>query len=227
MQHTSNRNDRLFLGNAMSKQYVGKVKVKDDDDEDDLKKNNILCNIVATSTTTKTYNVFLNEAIGESYYYNNLLDLLHNAKEDDVINVHFNNGGGYVTTACQLIAAFLKTAAHTVGHLDAPASSAASMIFLSMSEYKISSFAEMLCHYYSSGLYGKGNEIESMSDFQKKHMRSIFNTVYEGFLSKDELEQMFEGKDFIFNGTEIKRRLDIKNLILAKKYKTIKKGLKK
>ena len=221
MRQLKQKNSRIYLADSPppdNKRNMNKGSQEDADD-DPMKKNNLLCNIVVTNTTIKSYNVFLNESIGEAWCYNNLLDLLHNAKDDDVIDVHFNNGGGYIHVACQLVAAFLKTKAHTIGHLDASASSAASLIFLSMKEYNISSFADMLCHYYTSFLYGKGNEIEQMSDFQKKHLRSIFTTMYEGFLTTDELERMFKGEDFLFNGTEIKRRLDRRNNFIADKSK--------
>jgi ATP-dependent Clp protease, protease subunit len=156
----------------------------------------------------KIYDVYLNEMIDEIYYYNKLIQNLNNCSEDDIVNIHINNFGGYISTAIQIINALLNTKAKTITYLEGVAYSAASMIFLCGDERHVSGkYSALMCHNYSGIMSGKGHEINTHSKFNKKYFDELLKDIYKDFLTKKEIKEMINGKDFWFYGNEIVKRL--------------------
>ena len=121
--------------------------------------------------------------------------------------MHINNGGGYFDTAIQIINAIKACKANTTTILECKAHSAASMIFLSGDERIVNEFGIMLCHNFSGGFDGKGNELKSKTEFIIKHSYDYLKNVYKNFLTSKEIDRMLNGEDFWFADKEIKRRL--------------------
>jgi hypothetical protein len=111
-------------------------------------------------------------------------------------------------TTTQIINAMKDCMSKIITYAEGTVASAATFIFLSGDAMIIQSNIQFMCHYYSGGVYGKGGDIETQISFQGVNNKKLFRIVYEGFLSKKELKNLFKGQDFWFNDNELKQRLD-------------------
>ena len=173
------------------------------------------------------YDIYLtNEITHSSYEYNDLLLTLRRCHEEDDIQIYINSGGGALPTTFQIINAMGQCKAPITTILDGNAHSAASLLFLSGNAFVFSDSSAMLCHYFTTGIHGKGHEVSDYITFAEEHYKQLFKNIYNHFLTEKELEEMFTGKDFWFNYKQIEKRLKVKsgfNKKSAPKKKTVRK----
>jgi len=96
----------------------------------------------------------------------------------------------------------------TATYLDSTGFSMGAMLF-SLGDERISyEDSSLMFHNYSSGYFGKGQELKSYIDFEDKHFDKFFSKkiVSKGFLSSEEYSHMKMGKDFWFNSYELAKR---------------------
>lgn len=135
-------------------------------------------------------------------------DLLYKASEGDRINLYISSPGGRLDITENVINAIRTCKGEVTGILTGHAASGATLLFLSCPSVIVEPHASMMLHYYSSFSYGKGQEIETKTQHHKEHITELMNTYYEGFLSDEELEDMYKGTDFYFSSKEIEKRLE-------------------
>ena len=148
---------------------------------------------------------------------NTLIDTIRMMSEDDVINIFINSHGGRLDYTIQLINAIKECSGKVVTVIDGICYSAATLVFLAGDEMVLNENISMMCHYYSGGVNGKGGEIEKYVEYIQSFNKAMFSSLYDGFLTKDELRRMFSGEDFWFDFDEISRRLTARNEYLIKK----------
>ena len=168
---------------------------------------NDFCKIQPTNVITMRYDIYLNYVIDKPHYYFEFLELLRSANPEDEIFIHLNNNGGYVDTAMQIINTMKESKAHIITCLEGACHSAASLIFLCGDTIKISEFGSMLCHYYSGGAKGKGNEIEAQVIFDKDYYKKFFHKIYNKFLTAEEIKELLRGEDKWLDSKEILKRV--------------------
>lgn len=169
---------------------------------------NEFCKIQPTNVTTIRYDIYLNYLIEKPHHYFEFIEILRSANEEDEIYIHLNNNGGYVDTAMQIINSMKESKAKVITCLDGACHSAASLILLNGDEIKISEYGSMLCHYYSGGVRGKGHEIESQVEFDKQYYKQFFRKIYAKFLTKQEINEVINGKDMWFSAQDTLKRLN-------------------
>jgi ATP-dependent protease ClpP protease subunit len=157
------------------------------------------------------YDIYINNYISAPHEYVDLLYILMFASEADDIHIHINSGGGYCSTTTQIINAMASCKAHIICHAEGHVASCATWIFLAGDSFIIENDIEFMCHYYSGGMVGKGNEIEADAKFSKKYWHKKFETIYKGFMTDEEIKQLIDGKDFYFNEKQVAKRLKIKH----------------
>jgi len=161
-------------------------------------------------TLSTEYNIYLDSEVKSSEEYTELFDTLVNAGVNDEINIYINNDGGLIDTAIEIVNMIKDCNGEVTTILNGSGHSAASIIFMAGHKKIVKNHSYMLCHFYSAGLYGKGQELRESSKFLDKHLKKWNSEIYKGFLTTAELEKMFNGQDFWFDSTEIKKRLKIK-----------------
>lgn len=161
--------------------------------------------------------IYLTEEIAEAAEYNEACHTIRNASEDTVINLHLNTPGGYLDSAYSLVNAIQESRALTVAYLTGTVASAGTIIALACAKVVAKPFSTFMIHNYSSSTYGKGNELKQRQTYMDKHNVEAFNVFYSGFLSPREIKDMIEGKDFWLNDTEVTKRLEKREALLAKK----------
>jgi ATP-dependent protease ClpP protease subunit len=169
---------------------------------------------------TRNFDVFLDEEITLPSDYRELISILFGANEDDTINLFFNSPGGNLDTALSIIEAINHTKATVSAILLGACHSAASMIMLYCHNVFVTNSSYMMIHTASYGSSGNTSNVKAHTDFTFKQVDKLLDDTYEGFLTKEELLSVKKGVELWLNAEEIELRIQ-------KRYKTLKKRMKK
>lgn len=161
-----------------------------------------------TSTLTR---FFLDEEITEPSYYRNLLQVLLSAGDNDVVELWINTPGGDLSATEAIVSAIQNSDAQVVGLINGRAYSAGSMIALSCPHLVVLDSASMMIHEASFATGGKGSDIRGYVTFSDKKLDKLIDSVYEGFLTPEELVQVKNGKELWLLPEEIEERLEKRN----------------
>jgi len=134
---------------------------------------------------------------------------LRKSKEFDVLEIRIDSPGGFISEGITLYNVMREHFnGRTKTYVDSSAYSMGAMLFSLGDERIIYEDSSLMYHNYSSGAYGKGQEIKSSVDYGDKHFESFFKKkiVDKGFLKEDEYEQMKIGQDFWFNSYDMATR---------------------
>ncbi len=154
--------------------------------------------------------VYLDEQIKQPDYYRQLIHRIRNADEHDIVEIYISSYGGSLDGALALIEAIENTDANVLCVITGMAASAASLIALASPNISVSPRASMMLHQASFGSFGKQSDILNHANFVDKKVRSLMQEMYEGFLSKKELEELFMGREIWMEADEIIDRLHAK-----------------
>lgn len=155
------------------------------------------------------YHFYIITEIDQPEAYLDLINVLKTAEAHDTIFIYLNTPGGSLSTAVQIIGAIRQCAGTVVTCLEGEVCSAGTMIFLSGHRHIISPHSTFMIHNYSHWFGGKGNEVVSYIRYQEQYFRKLARDVYSGFLTDEEIDAVFDGKDFWMDSDEVLRRLGI------------------
>jgi ATP-dependent protease ClpP protease subunit len=150
---------------------------------------------------------YLDEDIGEPQYYRPLIQCLTEAEDGDTVELWVNSGGGSLLTTEAIIAAIWSSKAEVIAVVNGAAYSGAGMIVLQCDKQIIMPTATFMAHQASYGSYGGTNDIVSQAEFMKVRMKELLETVYENFLTPEEIIDLMTGKTFWMTAKEIEERL--------------------
>lgn len=154
------------------------------------------------------YEFYLTGEITEAEDYTEWFNTIRNATENDVVRIFINSPGGDLFTAIQFMRALRESRARIAVSVEGACMSAATIIFLCGDEFEITPHSLFMIHQYTSGYFGRGNHIRDQVKVESKWSEDLFNDIYEGFLSKDEIRSMIEGQDIWFTHDEAIARLN-------------------
>lgn len=155
------------------------------------------------------YHFYIITEIDQPEAYLDLINVLKTAEAHDTIFIYLNTPGGSLSTTVQIIGAIRQCAGTVVTCLEGEVCSAGTMIFLSGHRHIISPHSTFMIHNYSHWFGGKGNEVVSYIKYQEQYFRKLARDVYSGFLTDEEIDAVFDGKDFWMDSDEVLRRLGI------------------
>lgn len=147
-------------------------------------------------------------------YYRDLLSRIESLGESDEVQLIIDSVGGDLDGCIAICDAIMATPAQVTGILVNRAYSAGAFIALCCDSLEVRPYARMMTHTFRGGFGGKGNEVESDFVFNNGYIRKFISDCSYGFLSKDELEDMFNGRDFWFDSTQVIERLKRRQEIL-------------
>lgn len=159
--------------------------------------------------TPKIYTINFWHDFDDPRNYIPYFKVLEDAREEDVIVFYFNSPGGSVHTLNLFINALRRCKSKTVIARVNYAASAAALLALFCDNIEFNTNSTLMLHTYSSLMYGKGQEIESEMIHNKAEFEKLLRHICSKILSEEEIEQLFNGKDFYFNGEEAIKRLKI------------------
>lgn len=186
-----------------------KVKTRNDDEDEYL--NMDFADSIKMYNKPKTVNevdAYIDQRVHAPFYYRNLIQLLRMSEPEDTVRIWLNTKGGYMDSALQIIDAMSASKAKVIVVMSGEVMSAGSMIALGAPNVVVGEQARMMIHCASYGVGGKSPDIVDRVNFETRELQSIMNKIYEGFLSKEELKRVMEGKEMYFNADEIIHRLE-------------------
>lgn len=171
---------------------------------------------IKKSKDGKKMDVFLFEHIEVPSIYAKLVYELLTAESGVNVNLHINNGGGYIDAASAIVYAIANSKANITAHLSGTVASAATVIALACPTIIVEPDLNFMCHEASfQGVSGKFSDMKTFQTFYDKHTRESSIRHYEGFLTKAEIEEMHRGKEHWFNAEETRQRILNRKAFLA------------
>ena len=165
---------------------------------------------IKKSKDDKKMDVFLFEHIEVPAIYAKLVYELLTAESDVIVDIHINNGGGYIDAANS------NSKANITAHLSGTVASAATVIALACPTIIIEPDLNFMCHEASfQGVSGKFSDMKTFQTFYDRHTKESSIRHYEGFLTKAEIEEMHRGKEHWFNAKETRQRILNRKAFLA------------
>lgn len=155
---------------------------------------------------------YLSGEITESKDYIEWFETIRNAGETDAIKIHINSPGGNLFTAIQFMRVLAETDAMIIASVEGACMSAATMIFLCADKFEISEHSMFMFHNYSGIAVGKGGEMYDNIVHERKWSDKIMRKIYDGFLTKPEIESILNNKDIWMEGEDVIKRLKSKVL---------------
>lgn len=168
---------------------------------------------------------YLSGTIEESSEYIPWFEIMRNAGESDVIQIHINSYGGDLFTAIQFMRAIADTQAHVICSVEGACMSAATMIFLCADTFEVSEHSVFMFHNYSSMTYGKGGEMYDNIMHERKWSQHLLRRIYADFLTEGEIGSLLDNKDIWMDGEEVLKRLSIRHEKFQKAAKVAEKAL--
>jgi ATP-dependent protease ClpP protease subunit len=157
------------------------------------------------------YTVNLDRDITDPDDFREEILVIRNSTENDIVHILISSGGGQVETMKTILSAIAQTKAHVITEITGDIASAATFIFLAGDEYLVSDDAYMMCHSVSFGSVGKSNDVKRHVDFTHDMGRRLVYKYYEGFFTKEEMEDLLRGEEFWIGAEEIMERLSNRN----------------
>jgi len=185
---------------------MGKRKQSEDGDEP-IYNEAFHVSVVESEEGPQIFNIFIFDGIESAEQFIPAIEALQIAKEDDLVMVHLSTPGGSVDATDTFLLALKMCRARIVFIASGGVHSAGTLILMHADEVILSEGFNALVHNGSVGHGGKFNEYAAASDHSRAFMCDLFRKTYKGFLTKDEIERMIEGKDFWFNADEFRERL--------------------
>lgn len=166
---------------------------------------------------THLHEFYLSGEIESPENYIEWFQTIRHCAQGDVIKIYINSGGGSIDTTIQFLRALNETEATVITSVEGMCASAATMIFLQGDNFEVSEYSMFMIHNYSGGFIGKGNEIHSQALFERKWSTSFMRSIYDGFLTLEEIERVIDGVDLWMDGAEVIKRLKNRGKVLKKK----------
>ncbi|WP_443699002.1 ATP-dependent Clp protease proteolytic subunit [Pseudomonas sp.] len=155
-----------------------------------------------------THIIKIHEDITEPVNFSDEFDLIDRALEQDTIVLDLCTGGGHMDTAMLFVRSLNSCAANTVCIIGPEVASAGSVIALSCKEWILDDTSSLMIHTSSYGIMAKDTDIFEHANFSRQQLKRLYENVYSGFLSVDELSDVIKGTPFYFDVENIAERLD-------------------
>lgn len=140
--------------------------------------------------------------------YIDFLRAVTDARQNDEITIHLNCYGGDITTAFNIADVLTNSQAAVNISIEGNCCSAATIIALVGDSWNILPHSYFMIHSYSAFRFGKRQELNASSEFDKKWLDTALRNIYRDFLDEDELDRMMKGEDFYFTAEEVADRLN-------------------
>ena len=138
--------------------------------------------------------------------FREIIRVIEQARQADTLILKINSQGGRTDSAQAIYVALLETQARTVAKI-ITAYSSGSIVAMACDELKPTPHCTMMIHNASTGAWGKLGDMKAQSTFMENHFKMWFRELYSGFLSGEEIEDVFKGQDIWLREEDIKKRL--------------------
>lgn len=172
-----------------------------------IQQNSSVQKAFVNKSINSLHSFYLSGSIEEPSEYVAWFEIMRNASENDVIQIHINSYGGDLFTAIQFLRAIADTPAHVICSVEGACMSAATMVFLAADSFEVSEHSMFMFHNYSSATFGKGGEMYDNIMHERKWSEHLLKRIYDGFLVNEEIASLLHNKDIWMDGEEVLKRL--------------------
>jgi ATP-dependent protease ClpP protease subunit len=165
---------------------------------------------ISTKTlAVNVYDVYYNKHIGNVEQTVELCNLLRSCEDNDVVRIYFNNYGGSMDSAIQIIHAIDDCGGKVIGIADGPVISAASLIFFACDQYEFKTYSYFMFHDPLLCIAGSFSNNEKDLEFAKLMKNKIYTKLYGSYLTTEELRNLkHSGINLYIEGEEMERRIE-------------------
>jgi len=154
------------------------------------------------------YKLRFDDDVVHPSYYRFEIEALQRANENDKVEITINTDGGSLATGIEFTNEILQCKSPVHGILRANSHSCGSIVFLACDTHEVGIASEMLLHSGGGGTGGTPAQSVKRAESYKRQVKALFETVYKGFVTDEELDLMIEhDKEYIFSAEEIRERL--------------------
>ena len=157
----------------------------------------------------KKYTLYISVFGHDNNQLHKIINALRKGTEHDVLDIRIDSPGGYVSEGIVLYNIMKELFnGRVTTFVDSTAFSMGAMLFSLGDERVAYEDSSLMYHNYSSGYFGKGQELKSYIEYEDRHFEEFFKKkiVREGFLSNEEYAQMKIGQDFWFSASDMAKR---------------------
>lgn len=155
----------------------------------------------------EVFEFYISGEIESPECYIDMFDIIRHARHDDVVKLYINSFGGDLFTGIQFLRVLSETNALVVVSIEGACMSAATLLFLAADQVEITPHSSIMIHNYSSGTFGKGNEMHLQIQHERKWSETLFRDVYEDFLTAEEVQSVINGKDIWLDSDNVLERM--------------------
>jgi len=147
----------------------------------------------------KKYTLYIDSFAHDKNQLHKILYELRKGTENDMLELRINSNGGYVSEGIMVYNTMREVFnGRTITFNDSTGYSMGAMIFSLGDERVAYEDSSLMYHTFSTGYFGKGDEIKSYIEYEDKHFQNFFfnKIVKTGFLTEEEYKELTIGKDF-------------------------------
>lgn len=144
----------------------------------------------------------------ELKHYKELFKVFRKATEADVVLLRLTNFGGACHTGYRILQELQDSDAYVVVYVINQVHSMASVLALAGNELHLSPGAMMMFHNYSGMHMGKGGEVATAIEHERKHYLQLDEIFCYPFLTKKELKKIRDDGDVYIHQTD--KDLDVR-----------------
>lgn len=164
--------------------------------------------IIEINDNGQSFNIidFFLDEIECKYDYYDFLRAVNSASVYDEIHIHINSYGGLLSESIQIYHSLMRSKAKKIIFIEGDCMSGSTLIMMAADEIEFCPWSSIMIHSYSGGEYGKFQELQSSVNFSRSWFTRLMYEIYEDFLTKNEIEQVLNGKDLWLNADECSQR---------------------
>jgi ATP-dependent protease ClpP protease subunit len=166
----------------------------------------IICNILLHSVEKSEIESRIPPKVKE---YFDEFETIRNMSPIDLTILHINGPGGNADTAIQFIRCIQETKGAVLAIVEGMCASAYTFIFLACHGWDISEHSTFMCHNYSGGMFGKGNELWERAQHDQQWSIKLLRETYKDFLSDGEIDRLIDGKDYWMTPDQVRDRCKV------------------
>lgn len=155
-------------------------------------------------SSPKHYRLFLDSLVHEGSDIHEILNTLHNAEDEDTLEVRINSRGGYVMYGhpfINIMKGKFKNRCITI--IESDALSMGGLIFMAADTRIIYEHSSLMVHTISGGTYGKAPDAKKQLEAEAHSFEMILRSLYKNVMTEEELSRVLNGIEFWFTAEEM------------------------
>jgi ATP-dependent Clp protease protease subunit len=152
------------------------------------------------------YTLYLSTFMSDANDTARMMHKLRSSEDDkDELTVYIDSPGGSIYEGVKIISTMRGLfKGRTTTILDPSGSSMGALMFCAGDTRVIPEFGYLMFHNYSTGAFGKGQEVLADIEFSDPHVKKIFRDLItkKGFFTEDEYKALITGTDFYFDAED-------------------------